>query len=252
MQAIYEVTEEVLLILPDLSSARLAQTDWHAVADLLAGDYNGIRLTTPAQFHLALQYANPLGIRLMRYTLAWGLDGLTNVPISTTAICREAARNTSNILTTLLPQMYLAANDDHVSKVVHDMQNKLLNVQLQHELLHRLLGWERVLPPFPLPDRHTPAQERIDANFAHLEWWSAYYSQHLPPTEASMMGMVDGSPFPVYHPPCETPLSIGCSSALTCFSPHLASTSPGFSDTGAAPDGAHRTPYRCRPYSPHR
>ena len=185
LQAIYEVTEEVLLILPDLSSARLAQTDWHAVADLLAGDYNGIRLTTPAQFHLALQHANPLGIRLMRYTLAWGVDGLANVPISTAAICREAARNTSHILTTLLPQMYLAADDDHVSKVVHDVQNKLLNVQLQHELLHRLLGWERVLPPFPLPDRHTPAQERVDANFAHFEWWSAYYSEQLAANKGS-------------------------------------------------------------------
>lgn len=185
LQAIYEVTEEVLLILPDLSPARLAQTDWHAVADLLAGDYNGIRLTTPAQFHLALQHANPLGIRLMRYSLAWGLDGLTTVPISTTTICREVARNTSHILTTLLPQMYLASDDDHVGKVVHDVQNKLLNVQLQHELLHRLLGWERVLPPFPLPDRHTPAQERIDANFAHLEWWSAYYSEQLAANKGS-------------------------------------------------------------------
>lgn len=177
LQAIYEVTEEVLLVLPDLAPGRLAQTNWQAVADLLAGDYNGIRLSTPAQFHLALQYANPLGIRLMRYNLAWGQDGLTAVPITAAAVCQEAARNASHILSILLPQMYLAADDEQVGKVIHDVQNKLLNIQLQHELLHRLLGWERVLPPFPLPDRHAPAPERIDANFAHLEWWSAYYSE---------------------------------------------------------------------------
>lgn len=179
LQAIYEVTEEVLLVLPDLTDRRLALTDWHEVGDLLAGDYNGIRLTTPAQFYLALKYADPLGIRLMRYSLAWGRDGLGDVPVDAAAICRQAARYTSHILTTVMPQMYLAADDEKVGKVIHDIQNKLLNVQLQHELLHRLLGWERILPPTPLPDRQTPASERIDANLAHLDWWTNYYSEKL-------------------------------------------------------------------------
>ena len=177
LQAIYEVTEEILLVLPDLSPRRLAQTDWRSVGDLVAGDYNGIRLVTPAQLYLVLTYANPLGIRLMRYNHAWGVDSLPQVPVTTASICREAARHTSHLLTITLPQMYLAADDEQVSKVIHDIQNKLLNVQLQHELLHRLLGWERTLPPIPLPDRQTPAPQRIEANFAHLEWWSNTYFQ---------------------------------------------------------------------------
>ena len=115
----------------------------------------------------------------MRYNHAWGTDSLPQVPVTTAAICREAARHASQLLTITLPQMYLAADDEEVGKVIHDIQNKLLNVQLQHELLHRLLGWERILPPTPLPDRQTPAAQRIDANFAHLEWWSNTYFQLL-------------------------------------------------------------------------
>lgn len=179
LQAIYEVTEEVLLVLPDLTARRLALTDWHEVGDLLAGDYSGIRLTTPEQFYLALKHADPLGIRLMRYSLAWGRDGMVDVPVDAAALCRQAARHTSHLLAIVLPQMYLAADDEKVGKVIHDIQNKLLNVQLQHELLHRLLGWERVLPPMSLPDRQAPAPERIDANFAHLAWWTNYYSEKL-------------------------------------------------------------------------
>ncbi|MBP7999729.1 MAG: nucleotidyltransferase domain-containing protein [Chloroflexi bacterium] len=175
LQAIYEVTEEVLLVLPDLSGTRLTQTDWRKVGDLLAGDYNGLRLVTPAQLHLALRYANPLGIRLLRYNHAWGRNSLDSIPVNTAAICREASRYCSHLLTITLPQLYLAADEEEVSKVIHDLQNKLLNVQLQHELLHRLLGWERLLPPTPLPDRHTPFPQRIEAIATHLDWWSQYY-----------------------------------------------------------------------------
>ena len=120
-----------------------------------------------------------MGIRLMRYIHAWGVDSLPPVPVTSTAICREAARYSSQLLTITLPQMYLAANDEEVGMVIHDIQNKLLNVQLQHELLHRLLGWERILPPNPLPDRQAPARQRVEANFAHLEWWSNTYFQQL-------------------------------------------------------------------------
>lgn len=179
LQAIYEVAEEVLLVLPDLSSQRLEQTNWREVGELLAGDYNGLRLTTATQLNHSLSVSNPLSIRLMRYTHVWGYDGLADVPASVAGICREAARHCSHLLTVTFPQMVLAAADEKSGKVIHDIQNKLLNIQLQHELLHRLLGWERTLPPFPLPDRQATVWERITANFAHLEWWTDYYVQKM-------------------------------------------------------------------------
>ncbi len=179
LQAIYEVAEEVLLVLPDLSSQRLGQTNWSEVGALLAGDYNGLRLTTSTQLNLALSVSNPLSIRLMRYTHVWGHDGLADVPVAVSGICREAARHCSQLLAVTFPQMVLAAADEKSGKVIHDIQNKLLNIQLQHELLHRMLGWERTQPPMPLLDRHAPAWERIMANFAHLEWWTDYYGQKI-------------------------------------------------------------------------
>jgi len=63
---------------------------------------------------------------------------------------------------------------DAIHVLIHDLQNRLLNVQLEHELLYRLLSFERFDQP-ALPDRDAPSTERLDGIFEQLDWWSAQY-----------------------------------------------------------------------------
>jgi len=55
----------------------------------------------------------------------------------------------------------------------------MLNIQLEHELLHRMRQIERFTPPEPLPDRTAPSESRVAAIFRHLDWWATYYSDQM-------------------------------------------------------------------------
>jgi hypothetical protein len=55
----------------------------------------------------------------------------------------------------------------------------MLNIQLEHELLGRLQGLERFVPPAPVPGRDTPPRQRLDAIFQHLDWWTEYYVEQM-------------------------------------------------------------------------
>lgn len=186
LQAIYETERQLILVLPDLAPAAIADRintiNWLDVADRVADEYRGLRLTTVAQLRTVLQYETPADYYLRNYSHAWGLDALSGLYVPWWRILRDLARLPSEIQIAALPHAYIASEDNDLSILIHDFQNKLLNIQLRNELLGRQNNRPSVSPPFRLPDRTASLQVRIDAIFEHLNWWADYYSQE---TEAA-------------------------------------------------------------------
>jgi hypothetical protein len=93
------------------------------------------------------------------------------------AVLQTAGRTPSRLLVEQISGDYLtAASDEALHMIVHDYQNRLLNLRLQHELLHRLHGLEAAEPPTPLPSRAAPFAERVAAVMEHLDWWAGHYA----------------------------------------------------------------------------
>ncbi|MCI0398488.1 MAG: hypothetical protein L0322_26655, partial [Chloroflexi bacterium] len=185
LQAIYEVGETVVLVLPDLPPERLRQVAWPEVAELVAGDYRGLRVTTTGQLRLILQHDRPAEHFFRNYQHAWGLEVLAGLDVPLWRVLRDLARQPSELQTAVLPQAYFTAGDDQLSMLIHDFGNKLLNIQLQQELLSRMAGRRRTMPPEPIPDRSFPSAVRIDAIFDHFNWWADHYAAGIGPAQES-------------------------------------------------------------------
>jgi hypothetical protein len=128
---------------------------------------------------MIVEIERPLDLVFLRYQHEWGKHPLDEIQLSQRQILRHAARLPLVVQIDLLPNAYLTQDDSKLHDIVHDFQNKLLNVQLEHELLCRLQKIERFVPPEPLPDRSTPSPIRIDAIFKQLGWWAEYYANEM-------------------------------------------------------------------------
>jgi hypothetical protein len=176
LRGIYERADELILVLPDLTPERISSTNWPVLAAEGAADYGSMHLTTGGQFQLIGRKADPVSVALGHFSHAWGSDPLEQVRFSSDELRRAAGRVASDLLLIDLPTSYLGATDEEQQhKVIHDVQNRLLNLQLQHELLHRLHGLEAARPEGTLPGREKPLEERVSALRSHLEWWADYY-----------------------------------------------------------------------------
>ncbi len=177
LEGVYTETNRLIVLLPPLSEALLMELDWAAIAGRLTSLHTILQATTGQQLALIQEYETALGFALGRHQHQWGsapLDGLT-APLR--AVLQEAGRTSSQLLVEELAGDYLTTTDDEaLHRVVHDYQNRLLNLRLQHELLHRLHGLAAVAPPYPLPGRGAPVAERVAAIMAHLDWWAAHYT----------------------------------------------------------------------------
>jgi hypothetical protein len=176
LRAIYERGGTLILVLPRLTGDELAAVDWPEVAVLFQDSYSELQLTTPTQFLLSLQEQEPLHYTVGSYRHLWGEDPLAGLEVERRLVLRDAARLPAHLLARDLPQAYLAGED--VYRVIHDLQNRLLNIQLQHELLARMLP----LPPITLPalpDQGAPGWQRIDAIVALLYRWADYYRREM-------------------------------------------------------------------------
>ncbi len=164
-----------VLVFDQLTAARIKSTDWHHVARQVDDHCTCLHVTTVSQLLLLTSLETPLDMVFRRYTLKWGEDPLANLNLSRDYSLRHAARLPSNIAITELPAAYLSAPDDKANTIVHDFQNKLLNIQLENEILYRMGYLERFIPAIPLPGREAPTPERIRAIFDHLDQWSEFY-----------------------------------------------------------------------------
>ncbi|MCP4427318.1 MAG: nucleotidyltransferase domain-containing protein [Chloroflexi bacterium] len=179
LQAIYKQSDQMVMVFQKLTPHQIMAVQWSALAKRVANRCQGLQVTTIMHLKLIAELERPLDLVFKRYEHDWGLDPLGQVNLSKQQILRQAARLPTDIQINQLPNAYLTQDNDKLYDIIHDFQNKLLNVQLEHELLCRLQSIERFVPPEPLPDRTAPASVRIDAIFKQLGWWSEYYANEM-------------------------------------------------------------------------
>lgn len=182
LQAIYAESGKMILVFNDLTPAQITQSDWGKLAAGLPPHTAGMELTTVEQLSLSILFDRPLDLRFKKTQHSWGPNFLAAFNPTDRQIMRYSARVPSRILIEELPNVYLTkpATEESAHKIIHDFQNKMLNIQLEHELLVRYGLVERFKPPTPAPGREAPAAQRIAALFQHLEWWTDYYARQLP------------------------------------------------------------------------
>ena len=180
LQAIYRHQQgHVLLVFTQLLPETILTADWHTLGSELSVEYSGLQVTTSQQLRLFLQLENPLDVRLRQYQHEWGLDPLANFTYESWRLFRQAARRPSLAQIAHMPQEYLVSSEEEAGTIIHDFQNLLLKVQLEHELLSRFGDITRFTLPGPLPGRETPSPQRIEAILATLSWWADRYTEAM-------------------------------------------------------------------------
>lgn len=183
LQAIYSENNKNIFVFNQLTPRQLGQINWQTLAQHLPQAAGSLHITTVAQFCLVGLYEKALDLRFNKYQHKWGIPFLARLAPSSRQILRQAARMPSHILVNALPHSFLTAanaSDDTLHKLIHDFQNRMLNIQLENELLFRLgLIPAKFVPPEPLPDREASAKQRLTAIFQHLEWWADFYQAAL-------------------------------------------------------------------------
>jgi hypothetical protein len=180
LEGIYAETDRIVVLLPALSENLLRSLDWAAIAERLLSQHNVLQATTARQLVLIQYHETAVDFVLGRYRHIWGRAPLAGLTLPMHAVLQTAGRIPSRLLVEGIGGDYLAAPDDDTLHVlIHDYQNRLLNIRLQHELLHRAHGLEPATPPDPLPPRTVPPIERVAALSTHLDWWAAYYAAQL-------------------------------------------------------------------------
>jgi len=179
LESAYKELGQLVMSFSTLTSHQVENIDWGHLSQQLSKHYTGLKATTSTQFRLIVEFEAPLAYSFQRFEHEWGVKVLEDVPISRSRILRSAARVPSAILIDQFPDAYLTCREDQLGKLIHDFQNKMLNVQLEHELLRRLQKITRFEPPEPLPERSAPARKRIDAIFKHLDWWTGFYADQI-------------------------------------------------------------------------
>lgn len=176
LESAYKELGQIVLSFGKLSPHQIAGAEWNSLGSQLSEHYQGLKVTTSAQLRLIVQYENPLALAFERYQHEWGSEILQDLQISKADVLRYAARVPSQIESDDLPNKFLTSSDDQLAKIIHDFQNKMLNIQLEHELLRRMQHIEKFTPPEPVPDRYEHPHVRLDAIFKHLRWWSDFYA----------------------------------------------------------------------------
>lgn len=180
LQATYtKDLDNIALIFNQISSPQIRSIGWEKLSRRLAKDYKAIYVTSSIQLRLIHQYETPLDLLFKRSQLTWGMDPLGNLNANRIYQLRQAARLPSDVAVDHLPNAYLTQEDSEIHKIIHDFQNRLLNVQLENELLSRMKLAERFKSPTPLPGREAPPTERLDVIFQHLNGWADHYTKQM-------------------------------------------------------------------------
>ena len=181
--SVYEADNCLYLVLPNFSSEEfedvLYSVEWPAIADRIGGHYRQMRLITAGQLRMILSYELSADYRLKTFTRVWGADVIEELPIAEWRVFRHLARLPSDLILVNLLDDYISTLQSDLAMLVHDYQNKLLNIQLRNELLCRIMGYEIETASEPLPSRDAPIEVRIQGIFDHLEWWASYYANKM-------------------------------------------------------------------------
>ncbi|MCB8982359.1 MAG: nucleotidyltransferase domain-containing protein [Ardenticatenaceae bacterium] len=184
LQSLYQQGANIVMVLANLGPQAIRDTNWEQLKERLAQECEGLVVTTAVQLCLSLVYDNPIGLVLKNYQHSWGMNPVADLTTSRRQIMRQAATLPSGIEMIQLPAAYLTQDDDHLHNLIHDFQNRLLNIRLEHELLHRFGYTPSFIPPASLPERTAPLYQRVSAIFRNLAWWSDFYLDQMLQAEA--------------------------------------------------------------------
>lgn len=180
LKALYEDEDRLLAIIPSLSSRVLRQIDWPAFGQQLPGHPGRLAVATSEQLYLVVQAERALDYVLSTFRHSQGRNLLQGLNVRARAVFRQAARKPSHLLVGAVPRAYLLAEGEkELHRVLHDYQNRLQNISLEHELLHRAFGVPLSAPEDPLPGQDEAVEVRIEGLMAHLEWWAETYVQEM-------------------------------------------------------------------------
>ena len=181
--AIYETENRIVLVLPDMLPERINKTilstDWLEVGVRVEGKYQKLLVTTAGQLRLILEYETAADYPLKNYVHAWGANPIKRLAVADWRVLRHLARLPSELQTVTLPQEYISADEAALSMLVHDFQNKLLNIQLRSELYGKIGGRQTRTPTLAKSDRDAPVHRRIDDICEQLGWWSDYHTAEM-------------------------------------------------------------------------
>lgn len=191
LEGIYGETDRMVVLLPPLSEQLLQSLDWQAIAGRLAAHHRVLQATTAQQLILIQQYETAVDFVLGRYQHVWGRAPLSGLALPMRGVLKAAARTSSRLLVEGIGGDYVTAGDgDALHRLIHDYQNMLLNIGLQHELLHRAHGLPAAEPVATLPPRTAPSPERLRGLADQLDWWAAYYARELETATAGYVAAV--------------------------------------------------------------
>ncbi len=182
LQSIYQEMGTTILVSNFLDPMQITRIEWDTLSKHLPKQTTGLQMTTVEQFCLLCVYERPADVLLRKFEHSWGTDFLPTLTPNKRQYMRQSARRPSDILIQALPNTYLCKendDDETLHKIIHDYQNKMLNIRLENELLSRFGQSEKFTPPQPVPDRETPPRQRIEALFNQFEWWSAFYADAM-------------------------------------------------------------------------
>jgi len=170
--ALIGLEDDLIVVMPRVDRSLLSDTDWDAVAKLVSDDFSGVMLTTPWQLRLVAAVELAMHLYIRSFDLVWGSDVLAGLQPTEQHVMVSAAALPLRILVEQLPAAYLTVEESGLDRLIHDVHNTLLNVQLHGELLARRKGTAVPRPPEPPPGQEPPPHQRIAAAFQHLRWWA--------------------------------------------------------------------------------
>ncbi|MEM9775234.1 MAG: hypothetical protein AAF902_11690 [Chloroflexota bacterium] len=179
--AIYQRLDKGILVTCRPVEA-LQTIDQDSISKWMQGQsISALQVATPKQLVEAVKISDMAGFRLMSYELVWGQDILESVTMDLEILvlnCAQAVTNLSIWQVGAARLDYKAKGfylDEYDSKLVHDFQNRILNTQLQNELLARFKLTPKGNPDIVIPGREAPAAERLKAICDTFSWWSGFY-----------------------------------------------------------------------------
>lgn len=169
----------LIVVMPQVDLDLLSKTDWALVADLVSNEFNEIVLATPWQLRLAASVEWAVELFTRSFDLVWGSDVLAACCPLDSDLVLGSAVHPVRVLVEQFPADYLTVEEEALGDLIHDVQNKLLGIQLRNEVLSRLQKLPSEQAPEKLPGREAPPHDRIAATFRQFRWWSRYLSAPL-------------------------------------------------------------------------
>jgi len=169
--AFYIIENQLVVVLPQVDLDALNAIDWDHVFDMVRDEFCGMMLATPWQLRLAAAHDMAVDSYLNSFALEWGSSVLDGCQPTERDVMRSAAELPMRVLVEQFPAQYCTVEEDGLPKLIHDVQNVLLNIQLRNEVISRRRGAPTEWPPEALPGREAPSHQRVAANFGHFRWW---------------------------------------------------------------------------------